>query len=97
MERNLTPLQQWRAGILRLVEHPAIELEPGELTIDVERGGAEVRRRSGRNRMLPRRADGCGGDKLFGHGRKDTLPGKPCREALQIQTSERTYTPMGYY
>ena len=43
--QELEPLQQRRARVQRLVEHAAVELEPGELAIEVERGVPEVDRR----------------------------------------------------
>ena len=39
---ELEPLQQWRPRVERLVEHPPVELQPGELAIDVERRVPEV-------------------------------------------------------
>ena len=58
---ELEPLQQWRPGVERLVEHPPVELQPGELAIDVERWVPEVE------------GGGCGGELEVGHRRN--VPG----------------------
>ncbi len=41
---ELEPLEQRRAGVERLVQHPAVELQPGELPVDVERRVPEIQR-----------------------------------------------------
>ena len=50
MREELEPLEQRRPGVERLVQHPAVELEPGELAVEVERWVPEVdgRERAGR-------------------------------------------------
>ena len=47
---ELEPLEQRRPGVERLVQHAAVELEPGELAIDVERRVPEVEVEQGRGR-----------------------------------------------
>ena len=45
---ELHPLKQRSAGIHRLVQYAAIELEPGEFTVAIQRRIAQVARRFGR-------------------------------------------------
>ena len=40
--QELEPLQQRRAGVERLVQHPAVELQPGELSVQIQRWVAQV-------------------------------------------------------
>jgi hypothetical protein len=48
--QELEPLEQRSAGVAGLVQNSAVELEPGELSIQVERGIAQVNRWSDRLR-----------------------------------------------
>ena len=89
---ELDPLEQRGAGILRLVEHPAVELEPGQLPIDVERRRAEIRRRSGRDRVLAGGPDGGGGYELFGHGGERYAS----RAEVPESVTRETFRPFGY-
>ena len=42
MARNLHPLEQRQRGVARLVEHAAVELEPGQLAVEVVARVAEI-------------------------------------------------------
>ena len=41
---ELEPLEERSAGVERLVQHPAVELQPGELAVDVERRIPQIQR-----------------------------------------------------
>ena len=68
--QELEPLQQRRAGVLRLVQHAAVELQPRQLAVEVQPGVVEVRQGGSR--------EGGGG----GHGHRQSTPPATPREAL---------------
>jgi hypothetical protein len=41
--QKLQPLEQWHLGVLGLLQHPAIELEPAQLPVEIEGGIVECR------------------------------------------------------
>ena len=45
------PLEQWERGILRQRQNPLIEIELGELAVEVVRGSRRLRRRGLRRRL----------------------------------------------
>ena len=82
MERNFTRSSSGVRGSQRLVEHPAVELEPGQLAIDVERRSLEIGRLvdGGARRSSVMDSDtrlrSTGAEELFGHGLKIRAPGR---------------------